>query len=66
MDTLTRKEKTERLVVARTKRALERQLMRGGCPRREAERIVSRMSQRERLKRLSLWQVAKIAFLRSV
>lgn len=64
MDNLTHTEQSERLVVARTKRALERQLMRGGCPRREAERIVSRMSQRERLKRLSLWQVMKISFLR--
>lgn len=56
--------KSERLVVARTKRALERQMRDAGCSRREAARIVSRMSQRERLQRLSFWQVMKISFLR--
>lgn len=61
---LTNREARERKVVALTKRALERRMRNGGCPRKEAERIVARMSHSERLKRLPLMDIVRIAFAR--
>ena len=52
----------ERRTIAATKRILQRKMMAAGCPKRESDRIVARMSQQERLKRLSLLELARIAW----
>ncbi len=52
----------EQHTIALTKRTLERRMMKAGVPKREAERMVARMSHAERLKRLSFLDVATIAW----
>jgi hypothetical protein len=52
----------ERRTVAATKRILQRKMMAAGCPKRDSDRIVSRMPQKERLKRLSVIDLARIAW----
>lgn len=61
---ITKREASQRRVAAQVKRALERRLRRAGCPRKDAERIVARMSHSERLKRLPFWEVLRVALTR--
>jgi len=50
------------LIGALTKRALAKQLMRAGCPKQEAEQVVSRLTQRERWRKLPLTVKSAIAW----
>lgn len=50
------------LKIALTKRALAKQLMRAGCPKREAEAAVSRLTYREMVRKLPLHVRAEIAW----
>ncbi|HDX0922166.1 hypothetical protein N5D13_08000 [Stenotrophomonas maltophilia] len=51
-----------KLIDALTKRALAKQLMRAGCPKQEAEQVVSRLTQRERWRKLPQTVQSEIAW----
>lgn len=53
---------TNILKIALTKRSLEKQLMRAGTPRKEAEQITARLSHRDQWKKLPLGVRAEIAW----
>lgn len=50
------------LKIALTKRALAKQLMRAGTPKREAEQVATRLPQKDRWKKLPLHVRAEIAW----
>ncbi len=54
--------KNETLKVALTKRALAKQLMRAGTPKKEAEQVATRLPQRERWRKLPQHVQADIAW----